>query len=326
MRESFDRRHNPLWQCGPSGDAAAALLDFWRKTDPDTGAISHDFTDPDWNTRLLGNLYQDLSKAARKKYALLQTPEFIEESICGGSHALGLVWQAIVRQTDEPGSVSEWVSAGGSPRASFHRHPWSIGGGGAAELKEVIEKGGESTLGEVADQLRGKPNIGITAFTLEDGIFVQIDHVLRRHGLAAGHRRVIVEGDSIREWCLGENERAVWPYAPKFEPLPPDAANPALRYLWRARTGLANNFMFGKQTKVQAGLAWYEFGRLRTHELLWVHDSGNFDNPTGHARQVKDLTPCTGKFLANFCINLVTISTPTGHPEVRSDLRMSSYD
>ncbi|MCX6874719.1 MAG: hypothetical protein NTW21_13065 [Verrucomicrobia bacterium] len=44
----------------------------------------------------------------------------------------------------------------------------------------------------------------------------------------------------------------------------------------------------------------------------------------GHARQVKDLTPCTRKFLANFRINLVTISTLSGHPEVRSDLRMST--
>ena len=81
MREFFDRRHNPLWQCGPSGDAAAALLDFWRRTDPDSGLLVHDFTDPEWNTRFLGDLYQDLSEAARKKYALLQTPEFIEEFI-----------------------------------------------------------------------------------------------------------------------------------------------------------------------------------------------------------------------------------------------------
>ena len=54
------------------------LLDFWRKTDPETGKLIHDFHDPDWNTRFLGDLYQDLSEAARKRYALLQTPDFIE--------------------------------------------------------------------------------------------------------------------------------------------------------------------------------------------------------------------------------------------------------
>src|SRR5205085_773749 len=45
------------------------------------GTLVHDFTDPAWDTRFLGDLYQDLSKAARKKYALLQTPEFVEEFI-----------------------------------------------------------------------------------------------------------------------------------------------------------------------------------------------------------------------------------------------------
>ena len=50
----------------------------------------------------------------------------------------GLVWSAIVAQIDQPGSQSEFVSVGDSPRELFHKHPWSIGGGGAAELKEQI--------------------------------------------------------------------------------------------------------------------------------------------------------------------------------------------
>jgi hypothetical protein len=58
-----------------------ALLAFFQAMDPDTGRLVHDFTDPDWSTRFLGDLYQDLSEAARKRYALLQTPEFIEAFI-----------------------------------------------------------------------------------------------------------------------------------------------------------------------------------------------------------------------------------------------------
>jgi hypothetical protein len=81
MKDFFDRRHNPLWRVGPTADAAKALLEFWRKTDPDTGRIVHDFTDADWNTRFLGDLYQDLSEFARKRYALLQTPVFVEQFI-----------------------------------------------------------------------------------------------------------------------------------------------------------------------------------------------------------------------------------------------------
>jgi hypothetical protein len=64
-----------------SGDAASELLKFFQKIDANTGVLVHDFTDPDWDTRFLGDLYQDLSQEARKKYALLQTPEFVEEFI-----------------------------------------------------------------------------------------------------------------------------------------------------------------------------------------------------------------------------------------------------
>ena len=77
----FDPKHNPLWQFGPSGDAVTKLLRFWQDRNPDTGTLNHDFTDPAWDTRFLGDLYQDLSEAARKRYALLQTPLFIEEFI-----------------------------------------------------------------------------------------------------------------------------------------------------------------------------------------------------------------------------------------------------
>lgn len=34
-----------------------------------------------WAPGFLGDLYQDLSEQARKDYALLQTPEFVEEFI-----------------------------------------------------------------------------------------------------------------------------------------------------------------------------------------------------------------------------------------------------
>ncbi|MEU4258406.1 BREX-2 system adenine-specific DNA-methyltransferase PglX [Streptomyces fradiae] len=83
----FDKRHNPLYQVPLSHDGARELVEFWRRRD-EAGVLVHDFTDPlnedgteGWDTRFLGDLYQDLSEAARKTYALLQTPEFVEEFI-----------------------------------------------------------------------------------------------------------------------------------------------------------------------------------------------------------------------------------------------------
>ncbi|WP_112106295.1 BREX-2 system adenine-specific DNA-methyltransferase PglX, partial [Parafrankia sp. Ea1.12] len=75
----FDERHNALFQIPVTHDAAKDLITFWRVRQ--SGELVHDFTDPDWDTRFLGDLYQDLSEDVRKKYALLQTPEFVEEFI-----------------------------------------------------------------------------------------------------------------------------------------------------------------------------------------------------------------------------------------------------
>jgi hypothetical protein len=540
MKELYDERHNPLWALGVSGDGAKLFLEQFQKIDPGTGTLLHDFTDPEWNTRFLGDLYQDLSEAARKKYALLQTPEFVEEFIldrtldpaiaefgleavrmidptCGSGHFLlgafarlfrrweerepatnrtvlaqraldevygvdlnpyavaisrfrllvaamkasgvkrlkdapafalnlatgdsllhgprfaatggvqrhldpaddplrhvymtedadalrrilgqqyhavvgnppyitvkdkalkeayrhrygscsgkyslsvpfmerffelalakndghsagfvgqitansfmkrefgakliekfiptwdlthvidtsrahipehgtptvilfgrnqipkadrirvvmgirgeqsrpvnprtGRVWMAIIAQVEEAGSKSQWVSVTDVLRAAFHRHPWSIGGGGAAELKESLEAATATRLDELTD------SVGITSFTLEDDVFILSPAAALRHGLSAGYVRSMVEGDNIRDWNIAESDVAVFPYDLDLIPIPETPDDPRLRYLWRARTVLQNNLMFGGKTKVEAGLKWYEFGRLNTTKL-----------------------------------------------------------
>jgi hypothetical protein len=77
----FDQVHNPLFRLPLSGDGAIALREFFQAVVAETGAPTHDFGDPNWNTRFLGDLYQDLSEDARKRYALLQTPDFVEQYI-----------------------------------------------------------------------------------------------------------------------------------------------------------------------------------------------------------------------------------------------------
>lgn len=75
----FDRTHNPLFSIAPTGTIARKLLDFFRDPAPD--GTFHDFTDTAESTRFLGDLYQDISEAARKRYALLQTPDFVVDFI-----------------------------------------------------------------------------------------------------------------------------------------------------------------------------------------------------------------------------------------------------
>jgi hypothetical protein len=77
----FDERHNPLWRLAPTADGARSVRETFSAISPDSGELAHDFTDSNLDTRFLGDLYQDLSEVAKKRFALLQTPMFVERFI-----------------------------------------------------------------------------------------------------------------------------------------------------------------------------------------------------------------------------------------------------
>ncbi len=539
LQTFFDEAHNPVFRLGISGDAAMALLKFWWDVDADTGALQHDFTDPTWNTRFLGDLYQDLSEATRKRYALLQTPEFVEEFIldrtltpalrefgyrevrlidptCGSGHFLlgafhrllaewqrneparnpvdlaqkaldavagvdlnpfavaiarfrllvaalqasgvqrlanahnfqisvaigdsllhgtrfgltqsqdlfdaaqthadtglahayasedlaqvqrilgrqyhavvgnppyivvkdaalnaayrrkyaschmkyslgapfterffdlavtgasgqgagfvglitansfmkrefgsklieqvlprldlthvvdtsgayipghgtptvillgrhrapvdagvrtvmgikgepstpadpahGLVWSAIVGQIDQAGSESDFVSVTDTPRRSLGKHPWSIGGGGASDLKDQIEAD-RPTLSSLADDL------GITSVNGEDETFVLVDEANARRW-AIEHTRPLVTGDLVRDWSARATP-AVWLYDENFSLLPLTSLLKTGRYFWPARTFMSKRKRFGT-LMLERGLTWYEYQEIYAKKL-----------------------------------------------------------
>ena len=80
-KDLFAEGKTPLWAVAPSGDAAMKLLKFWREMDAETGHLKRSFQVESGDTRFLGDLYQELSERAKKKFALLQTPIFVEEFI-----------------------------------------------------------------------------------------------------------------------------------------------------------------------------------------------------------------------------------------------------
>lgn len=590
MREFFDKKHNPLWLAAPSGDACRELLQFWQKTDPATGALLHDFTDPEWNTRFLGDLYQDLSEAARKKFALLQTPDFVEEFIldrtltpaietfgyrvvrlidptCGSGHfllgtfarlfriwqdecpgenprvlaqraldgvygvdlnpfavaiarfrlllaalqvsgikqlrnapdfqihlatgdslihgarfdaegkpytiarddmfggdeaafkdelahffdtedsaelhrilgqqyhavvgnppyitvkdkalselyrerypschrkyslsapfmerffdlavkgdgtlqqpagftgqitsnsfmkrefgkklienylpnwdlthvidtsgayipghgtptvilfgknqppisatirtvlgicgeagvvtdpRLGQVWQSILNQIDQPNSQSGWVSAADSLRTNFHRHPWSIGGGGAAELKEEIDNAGEILLLDIVEIQRKKPVIGFGCVLGEDEIFQCPRGSLPLKSMPSYLRRPVIEGDLVRDWSAYWEKEVLFPYTDKIE-LRFDRE--ILDYFWPMRTLLEARNDFGNQTYRECGRPFWEyhqipvdrnqakllitFGEISTHNHFVLEYGGKVFNRTAPIIKLK---------------------------------------
>lgn len=551
----FDRAHNPIWSFPISADAAKDLLRFWREQDPDTGGLVHDFADPAWDTRFLGDLYQDLSEAAKKTYALLQTPVFVEEFIldrtlgpalrefglaevrmidptCGSGHFLlggferllrewqkkepgtlerelvqraldqvygvdinpfavaiarfrlliaalrasqvtrlaqapdfkihvatgdsllfgtrrddelalggtaaelktlglafhsedgeeadrilsqryhavvgnppyitvkdkalnklyrqlystchmkyalsvpfierfwqlalpgsttrpagfvgminansfmkrefgkkvveeffpgvdlthvidtsgayipghgtptvilfgrnrspigdtvravmgikgepgtpenpaqGKVWSAIVAQVDQPGSESEFVSVTDSPRGFFGRHPWSVGGGGAAELKELIEQS-PHLLEELVDThrftitiggravVREIREIGVFGMTNADDTMLARRRDFLRCGVEPSFIRDLVIGESVRDWALTARDAVLFPYTEETI-ISLEGAPGLARWLWSARTALGNRATFSKQTYFEEGRRWWEWHQIALRRL-----------------------------------------------------------
>ena len=555
----FDEAHNPVFRLGLSGDAAMAVRQFWQQVDPNTGSLAHDFTDATWNTRFLGDLYQDLSEAARKRYALLQTPEFVEEFIldrtltpairefgfrevrmidptCGSGHFLlggfhrlvaewqraepsrnrrdvaqkaldavagvdlnpfavaisrfrllvaalkvsavhrlteapdfklsvaigdslihgrrfgmtvtdsmfedaetyagtglahayasedlaevnrilgrqyhavvgnppyivvkdaalnaayrqryaschrqyslgcpfterifelavtgngrpsgfvglitansfmkrefgsklieqvlprldlthvidtsgayipghgtptvilygrhrapvgeavrtvmgikgepstpddpaqGLVWSAIVEQIDQAGSESEFVSVGDTPRATFGKHPWSIGGGGAADLQALIEESAVAVLANIVGVHRFTVNAGGRTFTRETREigFVGMTHAdevmnaparsFRQRGVEPSVVKPLIEGDAVRDWSAGDSEAVLFPYADGELTNLQEAPNLA-RWLWPAREVLAQRATFGGGTYRSEGRPWWEWHQVAARRV-----------------------------------------------------------
>lgn len=537
LRTFFDEAHNPAFRLGISGDAAMALRQFWQQVDPNTGALLHDFTDPAWNTRFLGDLYQDLSEATRKRYALLQTPEFVEEFIldrtltpairefgyhevrlidptCGSGHFLlggfhrllaewqrnepsrnsvdmaqkaldavagvdlnpfavaisrfrlfvaalqasgvkrlanahdfkvsvaigdsllhgtrfgmtqsqdlfdtaethadtglahayasedlaqvqrilgrqyhavvgnppyivvkdaalnaayrkkyaschrqyslgapfterffdlavtgaagegagfvglitansfmkrefgsklielvlprldlthvvdtsgayipghgtptvillgrhrapvdagvrtvmgikgepstpadpahGLVWSAIVGQIDQTGSESEFVSVVDTPRATFAKHPWSVGGGGAADVKEQIEAN-STPLSSLTNDL------GFVCITKADDVFVLPHAAAVRKGCESSALKPFAIGEEVRDWAVTDESICLFPYTDDVELLSPEGLKGSLRFIWRCRTVLWDRKAFGGSTYREIDKAWYSYGQI----------------------------------------------------------------
>lgn len=542
LHSFFDEAHNPVFRLGISGDAAMTLRQFWQQVDPNTGALLHDFTDPEWNTRFLGDLYQDLSEATRKRYALLQTPEFVEEFIldrtltpairefgfrdvrmidptCGSGHFLlggfyrllaewqrnepgrnpvdmaqkaldgvagvdlnpfavaisrfrlfvaalqasgvrqlvnahdfkvsvaigdsllhgtrfglkqsqdlfdaaeshadtglahayasedlgevqrilgrqyhavvgnppyivvkdaalnaayrrkyaschmkyslgapfterffelavtgsdgrcagyvglitansfmkrefgsklieqvlprldlthvvdtsgayipghgtptvilfgrhrgpvdegvrtvmgikgepstpadpakGLVWSAIVGQIDQAGSESAFVSVADTPRATFAKHPWSIGGGGAADIKEAIESVAGSTLKDIAQEM------GVFGMTNADEVMLAPASAFTRQRVEATVRRPLIVGDEVRDWTASTTDAVLFSYTDAgVSPL--DESASMARWLWSSRTVLGNRATFGKGTYFQEGRPWWAWHQVALRRI-----------------------------------------------------------
>ena len=174
--------------------------------------------------------------------------------------AMGLVWSAIVSQVDEPLSRSEFVSVADTDRSRFAKHPWSIGGGGAAELKDHLDQMAETQLRSLQD------SVGYTGQTNVDDVMI-VPHVrdfVRSQVEERAHRPLVV-GDRIRDWRFAELPETLFPYESSLidiSDLPGFA-----RWVWPFRTIMGNRATFAKRTYFAEGRPWWEWHQVALDRL-----------------------------------------------------------
>ena len=164
----------------------------------------------------------------------------------------GKVWRSIVDHLDQTGAQDEFTSVTDTPRGILAKHPWSMGGGGASELKEQIESGAEGILKQVIK------SIGFMAIAGEDDVFVTSKHVTKRNGLP---HRVFGTGESVRDWQFESEDVIVFVYdqlSPDLSVLSLSKVQTLEQFLWSYRTLLRSRNMFGKSPE-EHGFKWFEY-------------------------------------------------------------------
>jgi hypothetical protein len=169
------------------------------------------------------------------------TPEYASQ---------GLVWRSILKQIDRAGSHDEFISTAYVARTTFANHPWSIGGGGIADLKDTLEGSCPTTLGTII------ADIGRSTHTGEDEAFYIEPAACRTKSLIS-HAVPLVEGEGVRDYGIAFSLLSLFPYD-KVTAEPIAITDKRLElHFWQYRTTLQNRKDFGQFIE-ERGLRWVD--------------------------------------------------------------------
>ena len=160
--------------------------------------------------------------------------------------AQGMVWQAVIQQVDKPGSESEWLSVADLPRVAFGIYPWSLSGGGAPDVLEVINAQGEHLKDRIED------SIGFHDILGDDEVYVAHERPPSAWGRNQARYRRFTTGEHVRDWHADAGY-ALWPYVGSKAEL----SEQSTELYWPYRAGLRAGLTFGK-TREERGMTWHE--------------------------------------------------------------------
>jgi hypothetical protein len=160
----------------------------------------------------------------------------------------GKVWTAIAEHVDDPNWDDEWVTITDLDRTFLRTHPWSLSGGGAINVLEIIEG---SSRWKLSDR---DITVGRTTHTGSDECFYRPRHSFATQGLLAEAIPVVL-GEDVRDYLIDTPIWTLFPYNEKG-----DARTPAevfFRSVWPVRSIMASRIDY-QQTLAERGLRWFD--------------------------------------------------------------------
>jgi hypothetical protein len=169
------------------------------------------------------------------------------------------VWREIVEHTETPGFEGIHVSVIDAPRTVFSTHPWSIGGGGAAELKQTIDEAALQTLADIAE------DFGRTTHTGDDDAFYFSPASAETRHLS-GWCKPLVLGEDPREWQIAACAVILFPYDDSGNDRQ-DFTEAVKKHYWTNRTRLKRRRDFGQFIE-ERGIRWYNHSMFFRRRFL----------------------------------------------------------
>ena len=175
----------------------------------------------------------------------------------------GLVWRSIAEHWQDATFENDYVSGARVPRGTLSKYPWSLGGGGVSELKELIEDRCGARLRDVVD------DVGFASFTGLDDAFMVSASAAPRLGLGTDIVRPMVIGECVRDWAANPEEVAIVPYDLRTQqPLALNTHSEWAKFLWHFRTVASNVASFGGKTRAEEGQSWWHWYRWQSERYL----------------------------------------------------------
>lgn len=172
----------------------------------------------------------------------------------------GTVWQAILQQVDQRDSISEWISVSDTDRTVFAKHPWSIKGGGAAELREQLESRADAVFSSCV------VDAGFFGISAADDIYLLPLYAPKTIGFQTEFFKPVVSGDEVRDWQLTPEQSVIFPYRDgALADIRADAV--VFKYLWPFRNFLWSRTTFAKRTYREEGRSWWEWHQIALRRI-----------------------------------------------------------